>query len=49
MEYIFEGHNLDRLKVEKAVDISSNKYCSVKASLDPAIEFTTTVTINNID
>ena len=49
MEYIFEGHNLDRPKVEKAVDISSNKYCSVKASLDPAIEFTTTITIKNID
>lgn len=49
MEYIFEGHDLDRLKVEKAVDISSNKYCSVKASLDPAIEFITTITINEID
>ena len=49
MEYIFEGHNLDRIKVEKAVDISSNKYCSVKASLDPAIEFVTTITINEID
>ncbi len=45
MEYIFKGEELDRDKVEKAVDLSANKYCSVKASLDPAIEFVTRITI----
>jgi putative redox protein len=45
MEYIFTGHNLDPKKVERAVDLSSNKYCSVKGSLDPAIEFVVTTTI----
>lgn len=49
MEYIFEGHDLDPVKVEKAVDLSANKYCSVKGSLDPTIEFITKVTINNIE
>ena len=45
MEYIFTGHGLDPKKVERAVDLSSNKYCSVKGSLDPAIEFTVKTTI----
>jgi putative redox protein len=45
MEYIFKGEELDRGKVEKAVDLSANKYCSVKGSLDPAIEFVTKITI----
>ena len=45
MEYIFKGEELDRDKVEKAVDLSANKYCSVKGSLDPAIEFVTKITI----
>ena len=45
MEYIFRGENLDPDKVEKAVDLSANKYCSVKGSLDPAIEFITKITI----
>ncbi|MBN2047420.1 MAG: OsmC family protein [Anaerolineaceae bacterium] len=49
MEYIFTGKNLDADKVERAVDLSSNKYCSVKGSLDPAIEFTSKITINEID
>lgn len=45
MEYIFKGEALDRNKVERAVDLSANKYCSVKASLDPAIEFITKITV----
>lgn len=49
MEYIFEGVNLDPVRVQKAVDLSANKYCSVKGSLDPAIEFVTTVTIHDLE
>jgi putative redox protein len=49
MEYAFTGHNLDRSQVEKAVDLSSNKYCSVKGSLDPAIQFITTITIEEAE
>jgi putative redox protein len=45
MEYIFKGEQLDLNKVERAVDLSANKYCSVKGSLDPAIEFITKITI----
>ncbi|NSW51785.1 MAG: OsmC family protein [Anaerolineae bacterium] len=48
MEYIFTGYNLDQAQVEKAVDLSANKYCSVKGSLDPSIQFDTKVTINNL-
>lgn len=48
MEYVFTGHELDQAQVEKAVDLSANKYCSVKGSLDPAIEFVTKVTIHQI-
>lgn len=49
MEYIFTGHNLDPKKVERAVDLSSNKYCAVKGSLDPEIEFIVTTTIKEAE
>ena len=49
MEYIFTGHGLDPKKVERAVDLSSNKYCSVKGSLDPAIEFVVTTTVREAE
>lgn len=45
MEYIFIGNQLDQAQAERAVDLSANKYCSVKASLDPSIEFVTKVTV----
>ncbi len=33
LKYIFSGSNLDRSKVERAVELSQTKYCSVRASL----------------
>ncbi len=33
VKYIFRGKNLDRKKVEKAIDLSENKYCMVSLSL----------------
>jgi len=37
--------NLDADKVEKAIDLTINKYCSVALSLDKEIKITTTYTI----
>ena len=33
VKYIFRGKNLDKDKVEKAIDLSENKYCMVSQSL----------------
>ena len=46
MNFILEG-KLDSHKVERAVELSVNKYCSVKESLDPNIEVTYTIEIQN--
>ena len=35
--FTVRGHNLDKEKVERAVKLSVEKYCSVAASLDPKI------------
>jgi putative redox protein len=33
LNYIFEGQDLDPEKVERAIDLSENKYCSVAATI----------------
>ena len=33
VKYIFRGKNLDKGKIEKAIDLSENKYCMVSLSL----------------
>jgi putative redox protein len=38
--YTFQGENLDREKVEKAVKLSQDKYCGVSAMLRKAAELT---------
>jgi putative redox protein len=40
------GKNVDKAKVEKAVSLSIEKYCSVVASLDPAIKIETVTEIS---
>ncbi len=37
INYYFKGKNLDERKVEKAIDLSENKYCSASASLNAEI------------
>lgn len=37
IKFFVHGSGLDRAKVEKAVALSLEKYCSVSASLDPSI------------
>lgn len=33
VRYIFKGHNLPKAKIERAIDLSLNKYCGVAATL----------------
>lgn len=45
MHYIFTG-NLDERKVERAIDLSINKYCSVSKTLEKTSEITHSYEIN---
>ena len=40
LKFHIHGRDIDRAKAEKAVALSLEKYCSVSASLDPAIQVT---------
>ena len=44
--YHFNGENLDSAKVEKAIILSRDKYCSVQATLEPVAPSTHYYTIN---
>ena len=48
IHFIFIG-NLDRNKVEKAVSLSMEKYCSVSAMLENTVNITYSFTINEIN
>ncbi|MFC1481639.1 OsmC family protein [Candidatus Neomarinimicrobiota bacterium] len=45
-QYHFWGNALPLAKLEKAVALSKEKYCSVSNSLDPNIEITTEVVVH---
>ncbi len=38
LEYILEGHNVDPAAVERAIELSSTKYCPAQAMLSKACE-----------
>ena len=40
VKYIFKGENLDRKKIEKAVNLSQDKYCAVSYMLGKAAQIT---------
>ena len=40
LEYVFEGKGIKKEDIEKAIDISLTKYCSVTAMLQKAVEIT---------
>ncbi len=40
IEYIFYGNELRTEDVERAIELSSTKYCSVQAMLKPTVEIT---------
>ena len=48
INFIFTG-NLDRTKVEKAVNLSMEKYCSVSAMLEKTVKIEYTFIINGIN
>ena len=46
MIYHVEGENIEPHKLRKAIDLSANKYCSVKASLRPECETSIEIYLN---
>jgi putative redox protein len=36
MEFVVRGHQIDAVAVERAIELSENKYCSVSANLRPS-------------
>jgi putative redox protein len=47
--YIFEGHHLDPVAVERAIELSTTKYCPAQAMLEKAVEIEHTYEIKNAD
>ena len=45
---IVRGHNLDPARVEHAVQLTEEKYCSVYALLRAAVPITTTVVVEEV-
>ena len=46
IKYIFTGSELDESKIEKAVNLSRDKYCGVSAMLEKASEVTHEIVLN---
>ncbi len=40
IEYVFYGNEINKEDVERAIELSSTKYCSVQAMLRPSVEIT---------
>lgn len=47
IKYIFYGDGLDREKVEKAIELSKNRYCSASYMLKPTVDITYSYEIKN--
>ena len=47
MRYVVTGHKLDRNKVERAVALSAEKYCSASAMLGAMAKITHEIVIND--
>jgi len=45
LEYIVTGHQLDQKKVDRAVSLSMDKYCSVTRMLEPTVKITSSFRI----
>jgi len=48
MEYIFTGNNIKKDDIERAIDLSQNKYCSVSAMLNKTVDITNSYKINDM-
>lgn len=49
LRYIVDGAGIDASHVERALALSHEKYCSVAATLDPALSITTVAVVNGIE
>ena len=47
IEYVVSGKNIDQAAVERAVELSENKYCSAQAMLKKAVPIEKLITINS--
>lgn len=47
VEYIFSGRNLDKADIERAIDLSTTKYCAVSAMLSDCVNITHSYKIHN--
>lgn len=45
LRHIIHGHNISEKAVAQAIELSGNKYCSVAATLRPAVEIVSTYEI----
>lgn len=46
LKFIFKGNNLDPDKLERAINLSMEKYCSVTKTLEPTAKITTSFEIS---
>ena len=49
LEYIVRGHNVDSNAVERAIELSETKYCSVSGMLSKVAQVTTTYRIEEAE
>lgn len=47
IKYHFSGHNLNRAFIQRAIDLTEQKYCSIFATLREAVEITSEFTITD--
>jgi len=47
LEFELRGAGIERVHAERAIELSVNKYCSVKDTLDPAMPVEWTLTLEN--
>lgn len=45
LEYVVTGHHVDRVAVERAVELSATKYCSAEAMLGKVAEIENKITV----
>jgi len=49
IEYVVRGHDIDPAAVDRAIELSETKYCSVTATLQGNVEITHSVTIEEVE
>lgn len=49
IEYVVRGHDIDPASVDRAIELSETKYCSVTATLEGSVEITHSVVIEEVE